>query len=269
LFPISSSKTWTTSSASDDALPLSDGTLGVTKLISSLTHKYVTAPDGKYSMQAHYPKGSYTFTHEPQGGFSFYATGPDNFNLENAKEATLSYSVYFEDDFDFNMGGKLPGFYGGDNDDVATSCSGGRRDDRCFSTRFMFRTDGKGELYTYLPPDYSANKAVCNIAPESDCNDVYGASVGRGSFYFKAGTRTTIGQRVKLNDVGKENGELELFVEGKSIFTVKGLVYRDSDAGKIRGVQMQTFFGGSSSEWASPKDQNSYFSDFSVAVTET
>ena len=110
LFPISSIKTWTTSSSSDDALPLSDNTLGVTKLLSALTHNFVKAPDGKYSMQAHYPKGSYTFTHQPKGGFSFYATGPDNFNLENAKEATLSYSVYFEDDFDFNMGGKLPGF---------------------------------------------------------------------------------------------------------------------------------------------------------------
>ena len=75
----------------------------------------------------------------------------------------------------------------------------------------MFRTDGKGELYTYLPPDYSANKAVCNIAPESDCNDVYGASVGRGSFTFATGARTYVSQRVRLNDAGQANGELELF----------------------------------------------------------
>ena len=135
---------------------------------------------------------------------------------------------------------------GGNSDAEAIGCSGGRRDDGCFSARFMWRPQGAGELYTYLPPDYSANKAVCNIAPESDCNDVYGASVGRGSFYFKAGTRTTIGQRVKLNDVGKENGELELFVEGKSIFTVKGLVLRTSSQGKFQGIQMQTFFGGAS-----------------------
>ena len=126
------------------------------------------------------------------------------------------------------------------------SCSGGRRDNGCFSARFMFRTGGKGEMYTYLPPSYSANKAVCDVAPESDCNDTYGASVGRGSFYFKAGSRTTIGQRVRLNDVGQSNGELELFVEGKSIFTVKGLVLRTSSQGKFQGIQMQTFFGGAS-----------------------
>lgn len=108
----------------------------------------------------------------------------------------------------------------------------------------MWRTGGAGEAYTYLPPDYSANKAVCDVAPFSTCNDVYGASVGRGSWTFKAGTRTTIGQRVRLNDVGQENGELEIFVEGESIFTVKGLVFRDKAAGRIRGIQMQTFFGG-------------------------
>ncbi|KAI0823865.1 hypothetical protein BC628DRAFT_1420604 [Trametes gibbosa] len=268
LFPVSKSSFWTTSSASSDALPLDDATLGVTKLIKSLSHQYTNAPDGKYSMKAFYPEGSYTFTHSPQGGLSFYATGPDNFDLENAKEATLAYSVYFEEDFAFNKGGKLPGFYGGDDPETAVSCSGGRRDNSCWSTRFMWRTDGEGEAYTYLPPSFKANQAVCDVAPFSTCNDVYGASVGRGSWTFKAGTRTTIAQRIRLNDVGQENGELEIFVEGKSIFTVKGLVFRDAAAGRILGVQAQTFFGGSDSSWASPKDQSTYFSDFSVAVTE-
>ena len=69
----------------------------------------MTAPDGKKSMQAHYPEGSYTFGHQPEGGLSFYAKGPSNFDLANAKEVTFSYSVLFEDGFGFNKGGKLPG----------------------------------------------------------------------------------------------------------------------------------------------------------------
>ena len=108
----------------------------------------------------------------------------------------------------------------------------------------MWRTGGKGELYTYLPPDSPENKAVCNVPPKSECNDVFGASVGRGSFTWKTGGRTTISQRVRLNDPGKENGELEMFANGKSVVKVGGLVLRDSDAGRIRGIQMQTFFGG-------------------------
>ena len=108
----------------------------------------------------------------------------------------------------------------------------------------MWRREGAGELYTYLPPGIEANKKVCSVPPKSECNDVFGQSVGRGSFSFTPGTRKTIGQRVKLNDVGQANGELELFVDGQSMFTVPGLVLRTADAGRIRGIQMQSFFGG-------------------------
>ncbi len=99
-------------------------------------------------------------------------------------------------------------------------------------------------MYTYLPPSFSANKAVCDIPPFSTCNDVYGASVARGSFKWATGQWTTISQRVRLNDAGKQNGELEMFVGGKSVMSVGGLGLRDGSAGRIRGIQMQTFFGG-------------------------
>ncbi|OBZ75556.1 hypothetical protein A0H81_04917 [Grifola frondosa] len=245
------SSSWTTSSAATNALSLSDNTLRPFKLISALSHNYVTAPDGKQSMQAHYPAGSYTFGHSPQGGFSFYAPGPSSVDLTTAKEATLGYSVYFPANFDFVKGGKLPGLYG------VLLCS----------LHVAHRRRGRA---VHVPaPTETANQAVCNVAPFSTCNDVYGASVGRGSFSFKAGTRTTISQRVRLNDIGQQNGELELFADGVSMFTVSGLVLRTSDAGRIRGIQMQTFFGGSDSSWASPTDQDTYFSDFSVAITET
>ena len=86
------------------------------------------------------------------------------------------------------------------------------------------------------------------------------------------------------------NGELELFFNGESVINVGGLMLRGDDAGKIRGIIMQTFFGGMSetfsfprrlthfssffcagneASFASPKDQNAYFSDFSVAITKT
>jgi len=74
---------------------------------------------------------------------------------------------------------------------------------------------------------------------------------------------------VKLNDVGQANGEMQLFVNGKSVIDVSGIILRDSESGRHRGIQMQTFFGGSEPEWASPKTQSSYFSDFSVAIVES
>ena len=132
----------------------------------------------------------------------------------------------------------------GDDDEDSKSCSGGRRSDRCFSARFMWRTNGAGEMYTYLPPSSKANDKVCNVAPQSHCNSEYGASVGRNAFQWKTGEWNTISQRVRLNDPGQQNGELEVFVEGQSVINVGGLVLRDSDAGRIRGMMMQTFFGG-------------------------
>lgn len=250
------------------AVPLSDASFRPQKVLRTTVHSYTNAPDGKRALKAHYPKGSYTFGHNPQGGFSFYAPGHESVDLTQAKEATFGYSVFFPNGFDPVLGGKLPGFYGGDNAEVATSCSGGRRDDRCFSVRLMWRAKGAGEFYTYLPPGASANQRLCSVKPSSHCNPEYGASVGTGAFRFPNGQWTTVSERVRLNDVGQSNGEIELFVNGKSVIKVDGLVLRTSGAGRLRGIQMQTFFGGSKPQFASTKDQDVYFSDFSVAVTQ-
>jgi hypothetical protein len=173
---------------------------------------------------------------------------------------------------------------GGNSNDIALGCSGGRRDIRCFSARLMWRRDGAGEMYTYLPPGLKGNKKVCTVKPFSECNSKYGASVGRGSFHFPSGKWTTVSERIKLNDVGKNNGELELFVNGESVIDVKGLTLRNSAVGRMRGIQMQSFFGGMlfclffvigscvdlghDRTWASPKDQSVYFKDFSVGIID-
>lgn len=109
LFPIDSSSSWSTVSDYAKSFPLADSTFRPTNLIASLPHPYTNAPDGKEAMKAHYPKGSYTFTHKPEGGLSFYAPGPDKVDLTTAKEATFGYSVFFPEGFAFNLGGKLPG----------------------------------------------------------------------------------------------------------------------------------------------------------------
>lgn len=133
---------------------------------------------------------------------------------------------------------------GGDTADGSTDCSGGRLTDVCFSSRIMWRENGQGEVYAYLPPTITANQALCNVPPKSICNPQYGSSVGRGAFNFKSGQANAVAMRVRLNDVGQANGEIQLWSNGESVINVGGLVLRDSDAGRIRGLQMQTFFGG-------------------------
>jgi len=263
---------WTTLPGAPGALPLSDATLMPFKEMAETNHSYSKAPDGTTAMVANYPQGSFNPTHEPRGGFSFYAPGPSSVNMTDAQELTFGYSVMFPTGFQWNQGGKLPGIYGGDNASNATECSGGRRDPTCFSARLMWRTDGAGEIYTYLPdpsdPTYAANEKLCQM-PNSECNPTYGASISRGAFSFTPGAWTTVSERVKLNTAGQADGELELFVGGKSVISAVGIILRDSDEGRIRGIQCETFFGGSTADWASPVTQQAYFADFSVAILST
>jgi hypothetical protein len=138
---------------------------------------------------------------------------------------------------------------GGVNAENAQSCSGGRRDASCWSTRLMFRQDGAGELYTYFPysDEYPANLNQCTQNAHSDCKNAYGASVGRGSFSFTPGVWKQVAMRVLLNDKGKANGEVEVWADGESVVLATGLVISSYETGQVsvfRGIMMQTFFGG-------------------------
>ncbi|KAJ7130203.1 hypothetical protein C8R44DRAFT_872039 [Mycena epipterygia] len=273
LFPVPNPiSKWTTLPGAPGTLPLSDETLMPFKEMAQTNHTYGKAPDGKLAMEANYPKGSYNPSHEPRGGFSFYATGPPSLDFTTAQELIFAYSVMFPVGFQWNQGGKLPGIYGGDNATTATACSGGRRDPTCFSARLMWRPQGMGEIYTYLPdpsiPAFAANEKLCQM-PNSQCNPTYGASISRGAFSFTPGEWTTVSERVKLNTAGQADGELELFVGGKSVISAVGIILRDTDEGRLRGMQMETFFGGATADWASPVTQQAFFSDFSVAILAT
>jgi len=87
-------------------------------------------------LQLLFPAGSINPGTKPQGGAEFYTSPID---IASARNVTLQYSVFFPLGFDFVLGGKMPGLYGGH--------TGGDPAMDCFSTRFMWREDGIGELY--------------------------------------------------------------------------------------------------------------------------
>jgi hypothetical protein len=72
-----------------------------------------------------------------------------------------------------------------------------------------YRSEAVGELYTYLPltPENSAQLSA--VPPRSIENSDYGFSVGRGAFDFNRAVSgwTTVAFRLKLNDVGSNNGK--------------------------------------------------------------
>ncbi|KAG5644483.1 hypothetical protein DXG03_008310 [Asterophora parasitica] len=240
-------------------------------ITDSFRTDFLSTVEGAPTLVASYPKGSYAGSNKPGqpkgpgiAGFIFSAAGEPGLRVDQAQEATLTYEVKFPAGFQFARGGKMPGLYGGDDAATASRCSGGRHSDSCWSARIMWRDGGKGELYAYLP---TANQklAVC----KGKCDVKYGASMGTGKWVFPTGTWTKVTERVRLNTIGKNDGEIEVSINGASAFKVDGLQLRSSDRGRIRGTMMHTFFGGSSSpDFASPKDQKAFFRGFNIEVTQ-
>ncbi|KAJ6583931.1 polysaccharide lyase family 14 protein [Mycena vulgaris] len=270
-----------------DSVSLKDSELGVHKVTSRTSHPLVVPPPEASSIpeaadwpapsiawEAFYPRGSISPSAPTPGGFGFYLSGPPGFTSKLESGAThviLSYRMMLQDGWEWVKGGKLPGIFGGEGD-FSYACTEGRQDNRCkcFNIRPMWRSKGLGELYTYLPLTPNNREKLLAVPPSSKENSDYGFSVGRNAFQFDSavGKWISLAFRVKLNAVGSEDGELELWVDGKSVIKVLGLSFRDSEHSRIKGGHFQTFFGGHKDDWASPKDQRAWFTDLSGVIIE-
>jgi hypothetical protein len=110
-------------------------------------------------LQVQYPAGS--FQDNNVGGAQFYAMW--NASGSAFQSMLVSYEVAFDAGFDWVKGGKLPGLRGGPD---PNNCSGGNQANgtNCFSSRVMWRTDGKGEGqfgFFPSPPWVFPHDAVC------------------------------------------------------------------------------------------------------------
>jgi hypothetical protein len=165
LFPLGgypSKSAWTTSTALFDRFNLQAG-IPINK---GGKPPQGHAPDGKGAIVSFFPQGSINPGNKqaPKGGMSWYTSGPHwgsvftkgtgswEDDLTRAKEITFGYSVMFENGFQFNKGGKLPGVYGGVSEEEAVGCSGGRQEGRdgCFSSRLMWRECPPASILSFL-----------------------------------------------------------------------------------------------------------------------
>jgi len=165
---------------------------------------------------------------------------------EPADELHLRYFVRFPAGFQFVKGGKLPGLYGGEAND------GGRIPDGTdgFTTRYMWRAQGDGEVYAYLPS-----------------SEEHGTSLGRGNWSFPTERWVSIEQAVQLNQPDEEDGSITVWLDGVEVFRDDDMEYRTVDSLKIDGLFFSTFFGGADPSWASPQDQVVDFADFDVSTS--
>jgi hypothetical protein len=214
-------------------------------------NRSIIAGDDRFPriLRVRYPGGSasptvHRETDAPLGGTQFYA----QLGLPIQDSLRLSYYVRFSENFDFVKGGKLPGLFGG------VGNTGGEIPDGedGFSTRYMWRRSGDGEVYAYLPT-----------------SEEHGTSIGRGSWSFRPDTWYHLEQEVTLNQPGVANGRIRVWVNDRLVLQQDDLMFRSVETLKIEGILFSTFFGGSDRSWATPNDAFADFADFKVMAGST
>lgn len=170
-----------------------------------------------------------------------------------------------------DAGGKLPGFMGGRSNGIG--CGGGNKDPDCFSYRIMWRRNGYGEAYLYVPVDYQAPSFCselpsCNATTPSllctECNPNAGTSFHRASFQFKKGQWNSLKLEMRLNTLNVTDGFLKLTANGQVAFEYSNIVWRIYDNVNIEGVNIASWFGGSNPTWAPQSDTYTYLKNFRI-----
>lgn len=195
------------------------------------------------SLQVRYPAGS--FGTEEGGAEWLVELGGAHTTL------TCSYRVRFGEEFDFVLGGKLPGLAGGtaNTDGAIPDGTDG------FSARLMWREQGRVVSYVYHP----------------DQPDEYGQDFPWDDdfqLYFQPGDWHLVEQRLVLNTPGQHDGVLEGWLDGVQGQHHEGLRFRDTDGLTLDLLYFSTFFGGDDATWAAVADEQITFDDFVITTAE-
>ncbi|KAG0293220.1 hypothetical protein BGZ98_002259 [Dissophora globulifera] len=181
-------------------------------------------------LQIEYPKGSYAPSVGPvEGGAQFYST-PFGDKTPFSK-MMISYDVGFPDGFNWVLGGKLPGVYGGLPNDGSPhqGCSGGNQSngESCFTMRLMWRRNGIGE----------------------------------------AGGWTRMDMIMALNEpAGHNNGTLQVYINGLLVIDMENVPYRRSGMVGFEGLMFSSFFGGNDPPFATPVDALVFFKNIQLSA---
>jgi len=154
-------------------------------------------------------------------------------------QASLSFDVKFDKDFQWVNGGKLHGL--GPKKPV----TGGKetRPDG-WSARVMYRKMGR--CATYLYDQHKKKK--------------YGIGGTTKEPVLVAGIWHSIKLEVSLNEVEKKNGWASIWIDGKRVLDTQGVGFRGvgTQDALIQQFLFSTFHGGHAPAWA-PKDKNGKF----------
>lgn len=171
------------------------------------------------------------------------------------EELYLSYRVKFSKGFvNRKYHGKLPGLSGGKSNGGGSLPNG--KDG--WSARYMFHGTSIN-FYLYHPEIYK---------DAGDANAIKGKKYyGRGEYLdpgytLKTEVWYTVTQRVVMNTIGKADGLVEGYIDGKLCAVQTGIRFRDISSLSIDKISFSNFFGGSG---IAPMDnEHISFDDFYV-----
>lgn len=205
-----------------------------------LTFLSVVDDEGEKVLKFDYLQGKYGSL---GGGSNFNGILP-----KPLEHATLSYDIFFEEGFDYGLGGKMFGFrntpsLSGGNASAMTVSTG-------FSGRMMWDKYRKMKLYFY----------------SQGMPGPYGWGLGKSAFGdLTPGEWHNIELEIKMNTVGKSDGVVRVKQNGVLLAEVTNAVLRTASSPQyITELYCDTFMGGNDSSWAPDHNQFALMKNFKV-----
>ena len=162
--------------------------------------------------------------------------------------ACMSYDVRFAAGFDFSAGGKLPGFVGVAPGVAPTTPTGGGSSAHGWSGRLMWLGS---KMWKQVRVAKRSNTVVTYLYHPGQVRE-YGDNVAWGAS-FTPGVWHRVKQCNVLNTVGRKNGVLQTWFDGRLVLDQRDVVYRTDPKVRITHFDWSIFRGGDNDDWSSSK----------------
>lgn len=162
------------------------------------------------------------------------------------KADSLYYSYWFKfpTQFDYVLGGKLPGL-GNDKAQVGGGKPNGHNG---WSVRVMWDRHGQLGQYVY---HMDQDRHFGEFMP-------WKSEIQKGKWQ-------QVKTFIKLNTPGKQDGIITTWLDGKVVLDRRDLRFRSIDGLEIERLLFSVFYGGSGPEWAPSQDMTVYLDDFVIS----
>jgi hypothetical protein len=164
--------------------------------------------------------------------------------------ACMSYDIRFASTsktaFDFSAGGKLPGFVGVAPGTSPSTPEGGGSTAHGWSGRLMWL----GSKMWKAVRDADRSNLVVTYLYHPGQERKYGDNVFWGPSSFTPNTWHQVRQCHVMNTVGKADGVLQTWFDGRQVMDQHDVVYRTDPAVHITHFDWSIFRGGDTSVWA-------------------